>query len=118
MCPVSTENYGGEANHVYYQDDRFYSAAPLASAAGERRQNLDHRTVVEHYRLLGRPADRIRVYQERRPRDDLRQPGVRLPAGDRRVERITKGYRVYRLLRQARGLLRSGPVPDGDLGHV
>ena len=39
--------------------------ADAFSAAGEGRQYLDHRAIVEHDRLLGRPAYRIGVYQER-----------------------------------------------------
>lgn len=40
-------------------------AADAFSPAGEGRQHLDHRTLVEHDRLLGHPAHRIGVYQER-----------------------------------------------------
>jgi hypothetical protein len=40
-------------------------AAETFSAAGEGWQHLDHRAIVEHDRLLGRPAHRIGVYQER-----------------------------------------------------
>ena len=40
-------------------------AANALSDAGEGRQHLDHRTIVEHDRLLGRPAYWIGVYQER-----------------------------------------------------
>src|ERR1700728_4806040 len=89
-----------------------------ASAAGEGRQHLNHRTIVEHDRLLRGTAHRIGVYQERRPRDDVREAAVRFPAGNGRVEGVTKGDRIHGLLRQTRRVLRCGPVPDGYVGHM